>query len=393
MSDVRTIVGSGNHGDFVLKGQSLGTKDGFRNVSQKWLDKCITYEQGMQLLGRASRTQDFEATTARFKPELVDGRMALVDQDTGRPYRPTEHCLGQLARWAETGTYLPVKLMASGDEQDHDTLVRVIANGMRRVDKEKPLLWRTREDGTMRAVLSERYMTVNNEWVLETLKKILPGGRLSHWRGDEDAIYGNVLIPDNIRQEKDSDYGGMISIGNSEIGNRHLSSLPSVFRAICMNGCIWDQTSGIAMRLRHNGQPDYEVLFESMKEHIHSQIPILNAGVDQLLATRSMSWAGDPRPVFAQVAQDFRVARQPMAKVIEAYEKELIVSSDSRNTLFGVINAFTRAGQTLGNETWYSFDTIGGRLSNYGVSEWDSLTRRSRFLSSEMVEKVLGIAA
>jgi len=246
----------------------------------------------------------------------------------------------------------------------------------------------------MRAVLSDRYMTVNNEWMLETLRKILPGGRLSHWRGDEDTIYGNVLIPDQIRQEKDSDYGGMLSIGNSEVGTRHLSSLPSVFRAICMNGCIWDQTSGIALRLRHNGQPDYELLFVAIKDHVQSQIPILNTGVDQLLETRGMRWQGDSvEPLFAQVAMDFKVARQPMTRVLRAYEQEVVVSSDSRGSLFGIINSFTRAGQELGNETWYSFDVIGGKLSGYTQRDWDSLMVRARSIHASTVEKVLGLAA
>jgi len=389
------IVGRGNNGDFVIKSQALGTDEGFKNVSRIWLDKCLTYEQGMeQLLGGGARTEDFEATVSRFRPEVVDGKMHIVDQESGRPYRPTDHCLDQLARWAGTGSFLPSKLMASEDEGDQDTLANVITNGLRHVDPEKTFLWRTRQDGTLRAVLSDRYMTVNNEWVLETLRKILPGGRLSHWRGDQDTIYGNVLIPDQIRQEKDSDYGGMLSIGNSEVGTRHLSSLPSVFRAICMNGCIWDQKSGVALRLRHNGQPDYALLFASIKEHIHSQIPILNTGVDQLLNTRGMRWQGDSiEPLFAQVAMDFKVARQPMAKVLGAYEKEVASSIDSRKSLFGIINSFTRAGQELGNETWYSFDVIGGSLSGYTQRDWDSLTIRARSIHASTVEKVLGLAA
>lgn len=393
MTDVK-IVGTGRVGDFVLKNQSVGTQNGFKNVSLSWLDKCRTYEQGMdELLKGRAKTEDFSASILRFRPEVVDGKMQFVDQESGRNYLPSFNCLNNLSRWAGTGLFLPTKLMSSRDPQDHDTLVRVISNGLRRVDKEKILLWRTRQDGTLRAVLSDRYMTVNNEWVLDTLKKILPGGRLSHWRGDEDTIYGNVLIPDQIRQEVDSDYGGMISVGNSEIGTRHLSSLPSVFRAICMNGCIWDQTHGVALRLRHNGEVDYDALFSYMRDHINSQIPLLNIGVDRLLGTRSMRWRGDSmNPLFAQVAIDFKVARQPMAEVLEAYAEEESVSMDSRKTLFGIINAFTRAGQGLSNETWYAFDTIGGSLSGYSQQDWDSLTGRAWSIRAATVENVLGLS-
>lgn len=391
--DCVIIIDSGSNR--ILRGSFRMSREtnGFKNVSRQWLDKCMTYEQGMQALSLKSDSEDLEASIDRFSPKLLNGKMALVDCESGRSYIPTSHCMTQLSRWAGVGTFLPAKLAASNDEQDAETLVRIMTNGLRHVDRSKSMLWRTKRDGTMRAVLSDRYMTVNNLWVLQSISKIIPGGLLSHWRGDEDAIYANVLIPDKIRSEKDSDYGGMLSIGNSEIGTRHLSSLPSVFRSICMNGCIWDRTSGIAMRLRHNGQLDYEVIFESMKEHINSQIPILDAGVNQLLSTRNMVWEhGDILPLFAQISQDFKVARHPMAIVIDAYAEEVATSEDSSNTLFGVINAVTRAGQSLGNEIWHSFDVLGGRLSNYGVSEWESLTQRARFLSSSSIEKALGIS-
>jgi len=94
-------------------------------------------------------------------------------------------------------------------------------------------------------------------------------------------------------------------------------------------------------------------------------------------------------PLFAQVAIDFKIARQPMSKVLDAYAKEESASMDSRKTLFGVINAFTRAGQELSNETWYSFDNIGGSLAGYGQHDWDSLTGRAWSIRAATVEKVL----
>ena len=266
-------------------------------------------------------------------------------------------------------------------------------NGLRHLDQEKNLLWRTREDGTLRAVLSERYMEVDNEWLLKTLKEIIPNGLLSHWRGDADTIYGNVLIPDSIREESDSDYGGMLSVGNSEIGLRHLSSLPSVFRAICQNGCIWDQTKGIALKMRHNGQPDYEVLYVAIRGNLETQIPLLPRGIGQLLETRSKKWdSGSIYPVFAALAQEFKVTKEPMSKVLAAYQEEVLAADSSKNTLFGVVNAFTRAGQSLSNEQWYAFDTIGGRLAGLSLNDWDNLKARAKAMRSEAVDKVLGLA-
>jgi len=393
MSD--TLVGSGKNGDFVHQNQEMGSKDGFKNVSRKWLDKCITFDQGLEKLyeGR-SKNVDFEAPVSQFRPSLDSiGNMVIRDHDSGKEFRPTSHALNQMARWAGVGNFLPTKLYGSKDPQDHEVLVRVIENGLRHLNQEKNLLWRTREDGTLRAVLSERYMEVDNEWLLKTLKEIIPNGLLSHWRGDADTIYGNVLIPDSIRKESDSDYGGMLSVGNSEIGLRHLSSLPSVFRAICQNGCIWDQTKGIALKMRHNGQPDYEVLYVAIRGNLETQIPLLPRGIGQLLETRSKKWdSGSIYPVFAALAQEFKVTKEPMSKVLAAYQEEVLAADSSKNTLFGVVNAFTRAGQSLSNEQWYAFDTIGGRLAGLSLNDWDNLKARAKAMRSEAVDKVLGLA-
>lgn len=396
MNSNNVLVGSGKSGDFVHQNQQMGDKNGFKNVSKKWLDKCISFDQGLEKLysGR-SQTEDFEGTTSQFRPSLTDtGRFVIRDQSSGRDFTPTPHALNQLSRWAGVGNFLPSKLFKSQDVQDHETLVRIFENGLRHIDGDKDLFWRCRQDGTLRAVLSNRYMEVNNEWFLKTLKEIIPSGMLSHWRGDSDTIYGNILIPDSIREESDSDYGGMLSIGNSEVGTRHLFSLPSVFRAICMNGCIWDQKKGESLKMRHNGEPDYEVLYVAIRQNLESQIPLLPRGIGQLLDSRAKKWdGGSIYPLFAALANEHKIAREPISKVLGAYQEELLASDSSRNNLFGVINAFTRAGQALSNDQWYSFDILGGKLTGMPSSEWEGLKNRAKAMKAELVDKVLGLAS
>ena len=67
-------------------------------------------------------------------------------------------------------------------------------NALRRLDPEKKYRLRTYTDGTCRAFVTDRYAPIDNRWYLEQLKQNLPEGRLSHWRGDEDTIYGNILL-------------------------------------------------------------------------------------------------------------------------------------------------------------------------------------------------------
>lgn len=388
------LVGSGNTGAFISSTQQMSNGLGFRNVSSTWLSKCLTYEQGLEnLAGGRAENEDFTATIERFSPKFDGCKMVIEDRETGVSYSPNGHSLSQISRWAEIGLYLPLKLSASTDKEDQRVLTEIISNGLRKIDKDKNFFWRTRKDGTLRAMLSDRYMEVNNQWFLESLQKIVPGGLLSHWRGDEDSIYGNVLIPDTIREESDSEYGGMLSVGNSETGTRKISSLPSVFRAICQNGCIWDKTQGVSLQMRHNGQPDYAKLYFELNENIKAQIPLLPVGIGKMMSTKTKRWdGGSINPLLAQIAADFKVCRSPMSKVVDAYTEEVAASSDSKNTLFGVLNAFTRAGQTLDNETWHSFDLLAGRLMNISNDDWYSVSLRAKAIKHDAVDKALGLA-
>jgi hypothetical protein len=390
MSDSK-LVGSGRTGDVVHSNQKMASSNNFRNVSGGWLKICSTYEQGHERLsaGRA-QTEDFDSTIEHFFPSFDGKKMVFVDEKTKKTYSPTGHCLAQISRWAGTGTYLPAKLAASSNPEDQRVLTDVISNGLRNIDKDKRFFWRTRTDGTLRAMLSDRYMEVSNQWLLESLEKIIPGGMLSHWRGDQDTVWGNVLIPDTIREESDSEYGGMLSVGNSEIGARKISSLPSVFRAICENGCIWNKSQGISVEMRHNGKPNYERLYASLYENITSQIPLLSLGIDKMMLTKNKKWDGqDILPIFAQIAVDFKVSKRSMPSVVEAYEQEVSASSESRNTLFGVLNAFTRSGQNMQNDSWYAFDLLAGRLMEV---EWDSISYRAKSMKADAVGKALGLA-
>ena len=193
------------------------------------------------------------------------------------------------------------------DREDAEVVEHILTNGLRRIGGDTNYKVRTYDDGTMRAFVSEKYAEVDNRWFLNQVKDVIPGGRLSHWRGDADTIWGNVLIPDTIREEDDSDYGGMVSISNCEIGKRNVKSLPSLFRAICMNGCIWSQTKGQEIKVRHVGEIDLDQLSIQLHDNIEAQIPLIPQGIERLLGIRAMGTDGIPmRNVIAAVAETNR---------------------------------------------------------------------------------------
>jgi hypothetical protein len=335
---LQKLVGVGKTGDAVLNHQELASKQGFKHVAKHWYNTgTMSYEAGLELIAKGkSQTEDITATVHEMLPSVNNNGEFVMKYKDGREFRPTEHAIMQMGNWAGTGTWYVTSLLSNPedlkgrqlyarDRGDAETLATVLKNGFRRVHqkgKDKPFFWRTRKDGTLRAMLTDRFAVVDNEWFVNALRTLIPGGRLSHFKefGDSDTIYGNVLIPDTIREEKDSDYGGMLSVGNSEIGERRVSSLPSVFRAICMNGCIWDQVKGKGIKQVHRGKINLEKLFLEIKENLNKQIPLLPQGIDRLLGTRTYVWDGaSVLPLIAEFATENRLGKKAATSVLEAY--------------------------------------------------------------------------
>lgn len=395
-------------GSWVFTSQGVAAEQGFKNVSKIWYGKTISYEDGLaQLEKDKAQTEDILATVREMVPAVSNTGKFVFRYRDGREFLPTEHAVIQASNWIDCGTWFAGNMLKdatdakgrltySRDKGDAEVLAMVFRNGMRdgRVDPAKKFLWRTRKDGSLRAMLSERYAIIDNRWFVERLKEFIPGGRLSHWRGDSDTVFGNVLIPDTIREEKDSDYGGMLSVGNSEIGERRVSSLPSIFRAICMNGCIWGQIKGEGIRQVHRGKINLVNLALEIKENLNKQIPLLPQGIDALLGIRTYAWDGcSAKPIFAQVGKTFKLSKSQASSLLVAYQEERTLTPEYAATLFGVVNSVTRAGQKQNNAQWVHFDEIGGELSRYKKDDFDRLVSQAKHLKEKEVDEVFSSVA
>jgi len=313
----------------------------------------------------------------------------------GREFRPTDHAIEQFSvrSGVTSSSFLREMRNIEGfDLSDAEVMAYVGNNALRRIDADKTFRLRTYTDGTCRAFVTEQYAPVDNRWYLETLAEFVPGGRFSHWRGDEDTIYGNILIPDTIMDygADDSDYGGMISVGNCEIGTRRISQTPSLFRAICMNGCIWGQTAGEKIRRVHRGNIDLDSLKLEIAKNIQHQIPLLAPGIKQFLATRSLETGkASIKGIVASVASDYKLSKKEATEFLDQY---VTMESGERN-LFGIINGLTRAGQVFDNKTWVKFDEIAGSLMDTSADRWATILRRADTFTDKDYEKVFALTA
>lgn len=381
-----------------------------KHVAKVWQDQCMTFDQGLEQCSRdQAKIQDIRGNLNQWRPAVnADGKLVLVYSLTGQEFIPTAKALKDFAVGGFTSEWFLKDLTEDKaktteensevrfkrDKRDAELLVhtlQVTLFAADRVDQNKERLFRTWTDGTFRAMLSDRYTIVNNQWYLETLSRLIPGGLLSHWRGDADTIFGNVLIPDTIRKESDSEYGGMLSIGNSEIGLRRLMSLPSVFRAICMNGCIWEQQKGKAVNRVHRGEVKFDDLATEIASNLQHQIPLLSGGIDRLLGTRALIMGkSHSTNVIAQFFKDNKLPKSFAPKFISALHVEKEILGADVRSLFGLQAGLTRAGQLLDSETWVKYDTLAGNLMGLTHAKWDAMLKSADQLTPDDCEDLLG---
>lgn len=373
-------------GSWVFTDQGVAAEQGFRNVSKQWYPKTISFDDGQKQIAQlASERSDilFNAQDVKFHPAH---KTVAVELD-GRKFTPTDWGMRQLCNWMG----VPQTMWTAygyGDNGDIELLVRAFENGRRKFEDKKELMFRTYNDGTLRAVMSDSYSIVDNEWYLRTLAEFVPGGRLSHFHfSDADNIFGNILIPDNIREEDDSDYGGMLSISNSEIGRRIISQTPNLFRAICMNGCVWGQIEGVMMKKRHRGI-DLSQLKELIRLNIEKQIPLLTTKVDELISTHNRKISASIQSIYAAIAKQHTLNAETINIVAEQWLNE-----SKEKTEFGIIDGLTRGAQKTDSFTWVQLDTIAGSLLNGGETAWSNLNTYAKSLTDKEVAKAFGNAA
>lgn len=382
-------------GDFVKtltnsQTGETGFREGF-HVHKSWARQCLSFDQVMEKAEQYNRErQDIDVELGAIVPTVSDsGKFVLKVNDS--EYSPTDWAIKQFStKIGLTAGNLVVELM-SGDTEDAETAVKVFENHLRKMQSnEKEYKVRTYNDGTIRAVLSTRYAPIDNRWFLERINEILPESLYSHWRSDSDTMYGNVLMPDSIidyGQSDGSDYGGMLSLSNCEIGKRSFGQYPSIFRSICMNGCIWNQKSGQKLARRHIGTIDLEQIAVKMRENITEQIPLVSVHVEKLLRLERFRVQGSMKAHIASMCETFNIPPTMSRMILEEFATN---EKDHRN-LFGIVNSFTRACQKGSNEDWFKLDTFAGSTLDWNESKWQAITTKANAMTVEDVENVYGL--
>jgi hypothetical protein len=392
-------IGAGNGGAFVktlVNGETgeTGFQDGF-HVHKTWFRTCKTFDQVMESITKSEEDRQDRLVELKDIHPVVGNGGKFAFEIGSEQYIPTDWALAQFSGRLNLPSSSVIRELVNqkdADWEDSDVAVRIAKNSMRRGDQDKKYRLRTYKDGTLRAFVTDKYTPIDNRWYMETLNDILPGSVYSHWRGNDDTIYGNVLLPDSIMdygQDDDSDYGGMLSIGNCEIGRRRISQRPSVFRSICMNGCIWDKVQGEMINQRHMGKIDLVELKKRITDNVEKQLKLVPIAVRKFLSVRDLKVEGSMKATLAAICIKNRFERRESQEILQQF----VTHEKEHRNLFGIINAITRAGQVFDEESWVKFDEIGGKMVGYTPDEWGSLSKYANTLPVKEVDEVFSAAA
>lgn len=388
------LVGTGTSGDIVIKTQ--GGSEGFSRVSRFWMPNCLTYEQCLtKLEDERKNRRDIESNWADWEFTSQGNSLRLKNAD-GEVFVPTEHALMQALDYCSvTQTHVKDTLSDrfDADDGDMEQLVdllnyRKLRHSKTKKDEDRKLIFRTYADNTLRAVLTTLYATIDNRWFLYVMSNLIPNGMVSHQRGDADTLYANILLPDNVRAEEDSDYGGMFSIRNSEIGIASLDTKPSLFRAICRNGCIWDEEKGVSYRQVHKGKIVLPDLAKEISDNLDGQIKLLPSIMENFLSLREFKFEKtlSMTNLMAQISKDTKMTKEQAEGMMNEWnEKE-----GQNRSAFGLVNAITRMSQTMDAATGNRFDIYAGSLIG---ANWDQIVAKAKTLSKEDVVKALYLKA
>lgn len=331
---------------------------------------------------------------AQVKAVVADEKFHVLDRKANKLYKPTKHFLSQLASKTKWGSFTLNKLYQSSNVK-HQTILKDLVDISFQEDFGKEMLFRFNDaDDTCRAFLSDRYAVINNNWVLDKTREFLPqecGSAVACDKSGDDYINFSVVLPSSLKSDDDSDYGGLIKIKNSEIGTHRLDISAGVFRTICSNGMIgWVKHDDVSVV--HRGKVDLDNLAKQIQSSIAKHIKSVPVMIEKLLLTKKMTFGegASMTPLFASVAQAYRLSRNEIDAVHNGWGIERSETPAYAKTLFGMVNALTRGSQKLGEASWDKLNEVGGVLASYDEDSFINLRNKANALTTADVHSILG---
>jgi len=226
----------------------------------------------------------------------------------------------------------------------------------------EPWLLRMKGD-VLRGVLSSRYARLDHDLLLDCLTPLLPQGFAVDWFSLDDAGLHLRLVdprtPQSVLAGDDLFCG--IHLANSEVGRRAVTVDALVYRLVCQNGLIRRVKGRSLMHQRHVhlAAPRFQ---EALERAVLGALDEAGRFVEQI-RTAARTPVPDVQAVLAQLGRQEALSKS----FLEAAERSLRSEpSGQQETVWGLANGLTQAGQALPPDDRYAVEALAGRLIEHG---------------------------
>lgn len=216
-------------------------------------------------------------------------------------------------------------------------------------------------DGILRAFVGEKYTPIDDVRVFERLERVL-GPRAESFRFVRETLTDRTsqyvaVTPDDVdlsnNGKPDLHRHGFLIV-NSEVGARALAIAEYLFRIVCTNGLIIMSASRRLFYRVHRKTED-----ESIDRDLAYALALLperwSASASALRAVRR-HLVEEPEQMLRQVLAESPDTKPYTEAVLVAFRKE------PEATRFGLVQAITRAAQSVGAEDRLALEMLAGRL-------------------------------
>jgi hypothetical protein len=208
--------------------------------------------------------------------------------------------------------------------------------------REQRILVRARETGaasfdTIRAILSDRYVPVDHQPLLESLQELAPRHHLTvtAWSLDDHLLTLRLLVQADHPASLTDPFRVGLHVSNSEVGLGAVCFSAFINRLACTNGLVVKVADLGGFHRRHLGR-----VGEFLPVLVQAALPRVLAEAEQAgYRLARLRERGAPRPVAAfvqQTARQLALAPEWVPRIVGLLEGE---------TLYDLVNAFTRAAQ------------------------------------------------
>lgn len=205
-------------------------------------------------------------------------------------------------------------------------------------------------DDQVRAVLSDRYATLDNLEVLEMAATVMEVQNLPHQIVESGRYYSQndgvqrdqmavrVIFKNFKPSGEDGSYGVGVLIRNGETGGAASEVRPLVMRSSCMNSIVFKEGSQgepLGVRLTHRGQKDSKIVL--MAAAIDEAMPIAVDGLAKFLALKMREI--DLNATISKLGEEHGWA--------EELQMAVNFGSEGHRSMYGLVNGITFAAHEM----------------------------------------------